>query len=82
MTVTDCFSPHPRAKECTIAAAKVVLDAAVKAGAPAGIIGWIDVPSRFHMFVSVVDVLSGIVVFDDLVLYHAHAGLKSPSLWG
>ena len=39
------FSPHPRAKECTIAAAKVVLDAAVKAGAPAGIIGWIDVPS-------------------------------------
>ena len=39
------FSPHPRAKECTIAAAKVVLDAAVKAGAPEGIIGWIDVPS-------------------------------------
>ena len=39
------FSPHPRAKNCTIAAAKVVLDAAVKAGAPEGIIGWIDVPS-------------------------------------
>ena len=39
------FSPHPRAKACTIAAAKVVLDAAVKAGAPEGIIGWIDVPS-------------------------------------
>ena len=35
------ISPHPRAKNCTIAAAKVVLDAAVKAG----IIGWIDVPS-------------------------------------
>ena len=39
------ISPHPRAKESTIAAAKVLLDAAVKAGAPEGIIGWIDVPS-------------------------------------
>ena len=39
------ISPHPRAKGCTIAAAKVVLDAAVAAGAPAGIIGWVDVPS-------------------------------------
>ena len=39
------ISPHPRAKASTIAAAKVVLDAAVKAGAPEGIIGWIDVPS-------------------------------------
>ncbi|OUP48922.1 bifunctional acetaldehyde-CoA/alcohol dehydrogenase [Lachnoclostridium sp. An181] len=39
------ISPHPRAKACTIAAAKVVLEAAVKAGAPEGIIGWIDVPS-------------------------------------
>ena len=39
------FSPHPRAKKSTIAAAKVVLDAAVKAGAPEGIISWIDVPS-------------------------------------
>ena len=39
------FSPHPRAKNCTIAAAKIVLEAAVKAGAPEGIIGWIDAPS-------------------------------------
>ena len=39
------ISPHPRAKKCTIAAAKTVLDAAVKAGAPEGIINWIDVPS-------------------------------------
>lgn len=39
------ISPHPRAKKSTIAAAKVVLDAAVKAGAPRGIIGWIDTPS-------------------------------------
>ena len=39
------ISPHPRAKKCTIEAAKVVLDAAVAAGAPEGIIGWIDVPS-------------------------------------
>jgi len=39
------ISPHPRAKNSTINAAKVVLDAAVKAGAPEGIISWIDVPS-------------------------------------
>ena len=39
------ISPHPRAKRCTIEAAKVVLDAAVKAGAPDGLIGWIDIPS-------------------------------------
>ena len=39
------ISPHPRAKNSTIAAAKIVLDAAVKAGAPEGIIGWIDEPS-------------------------------------
>ena len=39
------FSPHPRAKKCTIAAAKVVLDAAVKAGAPKDIIAWIDEPT-------------------------------------
>ena len=39
------ISPHPRAKLSTIAAAKVVLDAAVAAGAPKNIIGWIDVPS-------------------------------------
>lgn len=39
------ISPHPRAKKSTIAAAKIVLDAAVAAGAPKDIIGWIDVPS-------------------------------------
>ena len=39
------ISPHPRAKGSTIAAAKVVLEAAIAAGAPAGLIGWIDVPS-------------------------------------
>ena len=39
------ISPHPRAKNCTIAAAKLVLEAAVKAGAPEGIIDWIDIPS-------------------------------------
>lgn len=39
------ISPHPRAKKSTIEAAKIVLEAAVKAGAPKGIIGWIDVPS-------------------------------------
>ena len=39
------ISPHPRAKNSTIAAAKIVRDAAVAAGAPEDIIGWIDVPS-------------------------------------
>ncbi|MBQ4053985.1 MAG: bifunctional acetaldehyde-CoA/alcohol dehydrogenase, partial [Clostridia bacterium] len=39
------LSPHPRAKHCTIEAAKVVLNAAVAAGAPEGIIGWIEEPS-------------------------------------
>ena len=39
------ISPHPRAKKSTIEAAKVVLEAAVAAGAPADIIGWIDIPS-------------------------------------
>ena len=39
------ISPHPRAKKSTIEAAKIVLEAAVKAGAPENIIGWIDIPS-------------------------------------
>ncbi len=39
------ISPHPRAKNSTIAAAKIVLEAAVAAGAPEGIIAWIDIPS-------------------------------------
>lgn len=39
------FSPHPRARHCTNAAAKLVLEAAVAAGAPQDIIGWIDQPS-------------------------------------
>ena len=39
------FSPHPRAKNSTAAAARIVLDAAVAAGAPADIIGWIDAPT-------------------------------------
>lgn len=39
------LSPHPKATDCTIAAAKVVLEAAVAAGAPEDIIGWIDQPA-------------------------------------
>ncbi|MGN1341382.1 MAG: aldehyde dehydrogenase family protein, partial [Oscillospiraceae bacterium] len=39
------ISPHPRAKKCTIEASKIVYEAAVKAGAPDGIISWVDVPS-------------------------------------
>ncbi len=39
------ISPHPRAKNSTVEAARIVLEAAVKAGAPEDIIGWIDIPS-------------------------------------
>jgi acetaldehyde dehydrogenase/alcohol dehydrogenase len=39
------FSPHPRAKQSTIEAAKIVLNAAIEAGAPEDIIGWIDEPT-------------------------------------
>lgn len=39
------FSPHPRAKHCTIRAAEIIRDAALKAGAPPDIIGWIDEPT-------------------------------------
>jgi len=39
------LSPHPRAKRCTIEAARIILEAAVEAGAPRDIIGWIDEPS-------------------------------------
>ena len=39
------ISPHPRAKLSTIAAAKLVLEAAVEAGAPEEIISWVDIPS-------------------------------------
>ena len=39
------FAPHPRAKKCTIEAAKIILEAAIKAGCPEHIIGWIDEPS-------------------------------------
>lgn len=39
------FSPHPRAKKCTVETARIILEEAVKAGAPENIIGWIDEPS-------------------------------------
>ena len=39
------MSPHPRAKNSTVEAARIILEAAVEAGAPEGIIAWIDVPS-------------------------------------
>ncbi len=53
------ISPHPRAKESTIAAAKLVLEAAVKAGAPENIIAWIDKPSleMTNMVMSEVDTI-------------------------
>lgn len=44
------LAPHPRASDCTIAAAKIVHDAAVRAGAPPGIIGWIEHPDKDETF--------------------------------
>ena len=44
------LAPHPRASKCTIAAATIVHDAAVSAGAPPGIIGWIEHPSKDETF--------------------------------
>ncbi len=53
------ISPHPRAKKCTIEAAKIVYEAAVKAGAPDGIISWIDAPSLdlTNMLMKEVDII-------------------------
>jgi acetaldehyde dehydrogenase/alcohol dehydrogenase len=53
------FSPHPRAKKSTIEAAKIVLEAAVKAGAPKNIIGWIDEPTldMTHTLMSESDII-------------------------
>src|SRR5574344_743631 len=53
------ISPHPRAKNCTIAAAKIVVDAAVAAGAPKEIIAWIDQPSlpKTNLLMKEVDII-------------------------
>jgi len=60
------FSPHPRAKNATNDAAKLVLDAAVAAGAPKDIIGWIDQPS--------VELSNALMTHDDLALILATGG--------
>jgi len=61
------FSPHPRAKNCTIEAARIILEAAVKAGAPKGIIGWIDEPS--------VELSSAVMRESDLILATGGPGM-------
>ncbi|MBC2576772.1 bifunctional acetaldehyde-CoA/alcohol dehydrogenase [Peptostreptococcus canis] len=61
------ISPHPRAKNATIAAAKVVLDAAVKAGAPEGIIAWVDEPS--------IDLTASLMKEADLILATGGPGM-------
>ena len=65
------ISPHPRAKNSTIAAAKLVLEAAVAAGAPEGIIDWIDVPSleMTNTVMKEADILLGTVVPEWLRLH-------------
>lgn len=60
------FSPHPRAKNCTIAAAKIMLEAAVKAGAPENIIGWIEQPT--------VDLSKRLMCHEDISLILATGG--------
>ena len=61
------FSPHPRAKGCTIYTAKLALEAAVKAGAPENIIGWIDEPS--------VDLSKELMAEADLILATGGPGM-------
>ena len=61
------FSPHPRAKNCTIKAAQIVLDAAVAAGAPKDIIGWIDEPS--------VELSNNVMSQSDLILATGGPGM-------
>ena len=61
------ISPHPRAKNCTIEAARIVLEAAVEAGAPENIIGWIDVPS--------LDMTNQIMRDSDLILATGGPGM-------
>ncbi len=61
------ISPHPRAKNSTIEAAKIVLEAAVKAGAPEGIIGWIDEPS--------LELSQGVMAQADLILATGGPGM-------
>jgi acetaldehyde dehydrogenase/alcohol dehydrogenase len=60
------FSPHPRAKNSTNDAAKLVLDAAIEAGAPKDIIGWIDQPS--------VELSNGLMKHEDIALILATGG--------
>ncbi len=61
------ISPHPRAKNSTIAAAKLILEAAVAAGAPDGIIDWIDVPS--------LDMTTGVMKEADIILATGGPGM-------
>jgi acetaldehyde dehydrogenase/alcohol dehydrogenase len=61
------ISPHPRAKKCTIEASRIVLEAAVKAGAPEGIIDWIDVPS--------LDMTNMVMKSSDLILATGGPGM-------
>ncbi len=60
-------SPHPRAKKCTAEAVKIVLDAAVKAGAPENILGWIDEPT--------LEFTSFLMKESDIILATGGAGL-------
>ena len=61
------ISPHPRAKESTIAAARIVAEAAYKAGAPEGLIGWIDKPS--------LDMTNTVMKYSDIILATGGPGM-------
>ncbi|AHC13973.1 bifunctional acetaldehyde-CoA/alcohol dehydrogenase [Salinispira pacifica] len=60
------FSPHPRAAECTIQAARIIRDAAVEAGAPADLISWVDTPS--------IELSNALMKHDDIALILATGG--------
>ena len=61
------ISPHPRAKKSTIEAAKIVAEAAYKAGAPEGLIGWIDAPS--------LDMTNTVMKYSDIILATGGPGM-------
>ncbi|MBR3267544.1 MAG: bifunctional acetaldehyde-CoA/alcohol dehydrogenase [Oscillospiraceae bacterium] len=61
------ISPHPRAKESTIAATKIVAEAAYAAGAPEGLIGWIDKPS--------LDMTNTVMRYSDIILATGGPGM-------
>ncbi len=66
------LAPHPRARKCTVEAAKIVMDAAVKAGAPSGLLGWI---SEVDKDVNAVDLTAALMSQADIILATGGPGM-------